>query len=455
MSLKEKILKNKKLAVIIGATALVCVVALVVILLVCCDGKGSDKNSGSGKENGKTTSTVNDSKEDESTKDVEEDDSTEGKASEETTTEEATKDSSNNDSSNNSGTGDNSSSEINRDELSINDGAILHCWNWSYNNIKLHMQEIAQAGYIAIQTSPVQQPKDYTYEGTVYNSVGTPNGTGGSDGQWWKLYQPVTFNICDNGQTWLGTKKEFTEMCAEAEKYGVSVIVDVVANHLGNITGWKNSMSDITPQVGTYWKEDMLTDKTYWHINDYQCWMSDGRLHLVLGTIGMPDLNTSDKRVQNMVLDFLKECVDCGADGFRFDAAKHIETPDDSADIASDFWPTVIDGIRNYADHELFIYGEILNTPGDNFSISNYTKFMSVTDSATGDNRRNDVRYDNASSAANGGYSYDASKVVVWNESHDTYVGAGSSYLADDVMAKQTWAIVASRKEAVDRKSVV
>ena len=134
-------------------------------------------------------------------------DSTEGKASEETTTEEATKDSSNNDSSNNSGTGDNSSSEINRDELSINDGAILHCWNWSYNNIKLHMQEIAQAGYIAIQTSPVQQPKDYTYEGTVYNSVGTPNGTGGSDGQWWKLYQPVTFNICDNGQTWLGTKK--------------------------------------------------------------------------------------------------------------------------------------------------------------------------------------------------------------------------------------------------------
>lgn len=449
MSLKEKILKNKKLAVIIGATALVCVVALVVILLVCCDGKDSDKNSGSGKEKGETTSTLNASKEDESTKDVEEDDSTEGKTSEENTREEATKDLSNNDSSNNSGIGDNSSSEIDRDELSINDGAILHCWNWSYNNIKLHMQEIAQAGYIAIQTSPVQQPKDYTYEGTVYNSVGTPNGTGGSDGQWWKLYQPVTFNICDNGQTWLGTKKEFTEMCAEAEKYGVSVIVDVVANHLGNITGWKNSMSDITPQVGTYWKEDMLTDKTYWHINDYQCWMSDGRLHLVLGTIGMPDLNTSDKRVQNMVLDFLKECVDCGADGFRFDAAKHIETPDDSADIASDFWPTVIDGIRNYADHELFIYGEILNTPGDNFSISNYTKFMSVTDSATGDNRRNDVRYDNASSAANGGYSYDASKVVVWNESHDTYVGAGSSYLADDVMAKQTWAIVASRKEAV------
>lgn len=330
----------------------------------------------------------------------------------------------------------------------VAEGAILHCWNWSYNDIKLHMEEIAQAGFSGIQTSPVQQPKDYTYKDVVYNTVGTPNGTGGSDGQWWKLYQPVTFNICDNGQTWLGTKQEFKEMCAEAEKYGVKVIVDIVANHMGNNTGWKNAMTDITPQVGQYWKEEMLTDPTYWHINNYQCWMSDGRMHLTLGTIGMPDLNTADKRVQDMVLDLLKECVDCGADGFRFDAAKHIETPADSTELASDFWPYVIDGIRDYADHELFIYGEILNTPGDGFSINNYTKYMSVTDSATGDNRRNDIRYKNAGSASNSGYSYDPSKCVVWNESHDTYVGAGSSYLATDIMAKQTWAVLAARKES-------
>ena len=479
MLLKEKFLKNKKLVTMIGVGALAFVVAVVVIILVCCNGSDSGKTkiidttdvqnvTGEGNDE---TSTVNKSEGDVSEGEseagegkIEEDDTEEninqesnneeGKTEESTTgTNSSEESTTGNNSPNNNGTGNgvgnNVSSNIDRDELKISDGAILHCWNWSYNNIKLHMEEIAQAGFTAIQTSPVQQPKDYTYEGEVYNSVGTPNGTGGSDGQWWKLYQPVTFSICDNGQTWLGTKQEFTDMCKEAEKYGISVIVDVVANHMGNITGWKNSMSDITPQVGTYWKKDMLTDKSYWHINDYQCWMSDGRMHLVLGTIGMPDLDTSNKVVQQMILDFLKECVDCGADGFRFDAAKHIETPDDVASIASDFWPTVINGIRNYADHELFIYGEILNTPGDNFSISNYTKYMSVTDSATGDNRRNDVRYDNAASASNGGYSYDASKVVVWNESHDTYVGAGSSYLADDVMAKQTWAIVASRKQAV------
>lgn len=330
----------------------------------------------------------------------------------------------------------------------ICDGAILHCWNWSYNNIKEHMQEIAQAGFTSVQTSPVQQPKDYTYEDKVYTNVGIPDGTGAGSGQWWKLYQPVSFSICDNGQSYLGTKQEFTDMCTEAEKYGVKVIVDVVANHLGNITGWKNSMSDISSQVGEYWNEDMMTDESYWHINDIQCWMSDGRKDITQGTVGMPDLNTSDRRVQEMVLDFLKECVDCGADGFRFDAAKHIETPDDDSSFASDFWPNVINGIREYADRELFIYGEILNTPGDDFSISAYTKYMSVTDSATGDNRRNDVRYGNAASAANTGYSYEPSKCVVWNESHDTYVGAGSSYLATDKMIKQTWAIIASRKDA-------
>ena len=86
-------------------------------------------------------------------------------------------------------------------------GAVLHCWNWSYNNMKEHMQEIAQAGFGSIQTSPVQQPKDYTYKDKVYTNVGTPNGTGANDGQWWKLYQPVGFNICDKGESFIVSKE--------------------------------------------------------------------------------------------------------------------------------------------------------------------------------------------------------------------------------------------------------
>lgn len=328
----------------------------------------------------------------------------------------------------------------------VQDGVILHCWNWSYENIKKNMQLIAQSGYSAVQTSPVTQPKDYEYAGEVSSDVGIPDGCGGSEGAWWKLYQPVSENICDNGQTWLGTKEEFKEMCAEAEKYGVKVIVDIVANHMGNIKGWQNSLSDVSPQVGTYCNPAMLTDASYWHINDVKCWFSDGRYDITQGTIGMPDLNTADKRVQNMILNLLKECVDCGADGFRFDAAKHIETPDDDSAFASDFWPTVINGIRNYADHDLYIYGEILNTVGDNFDIGNYTKYMSVTDNSTGDHILSDIRYNNAASAAAAHVQYQPTKSVIWAESHDTYMG-GPSYLTTDKMIKGTWSVVAAKKD--------
>ena len=81
-------------------------------------------------------------------------------------------------------------------------GVILHCWNWSYKNIKKYMKDIAAAGYTSVQTSPVQQPKDYYWEGVAYGNVGIPDGTGGYEGNWWKAYQPVTFSICDNGHTW-------------------------------------------------------------------------------------------------------------------------------------------------------------------------------------------------------------------------------------------------------------
>ena len=220
-------------------------------------------------------------------------------------------------------------------------------------NIKKYMKDIAAAGYTSVQTSPVQQPKDYYWEGVAYGNVGIPDGTGGYEGNWWKAYQPVTFSICDNGHTWYGTKAEFKEMCAEAEKYGVKVIVDIVANHMGNIQGWKigdveTVMGDISPQVGEFWEPKMLTDSSYWHISTSWTHSSDERFDVTQGNMGMPDLNTGDSKVQQMVLGLLKECIDCGADGFRFDAAKHIETPKDSAAFASNFWDVVLDGARAY-----------------------------------------------------------------------------------------------------------
>ncbi len=350
------------------------------------------------------------------------------------------------------------------------EGVTLHCWNWSYNNIRKYMKDIAAAGFTSIQTSPVQQPKDYYWEGVAYGNVGIPNGTGGEDGNWWKLYQPVTFSICDNGYSWLGTKSEFKAMCDEAEKYGVRVIVDIVANHMGNIQGYKIGqkgasladnqkavMSDISPQVGEFWKKDMLTDPSYWHISTSWTHSSDGRFDVTQGNMGMPDLNTGDKKVQQMVLNLLKECIDCGADGFRFDAAKHIETPKDNASFASDFWDVVLDGARAYYKQKngydgVYFYGEVLNRIDDSNAENYYLSKMSLTDNSTSDNLRNSVMHGHvdalAASGFNGYIHGQGNRAVLWPESHDTYMGGGSSYDANDTVIKQVWAIIASRKDS-------
>lgn len=338
---------------------------------------------------------------------------------------------------------------------------ILHCWNWSYATIEAHLPLIAECGFTAVQTSPAQQPKDYNYtyvdeetgetvtikgSETGGNEVGWPAKFG--KGNWWKLYQPVTFNVCDNGNSWLGTKEELKSLCDTAESYGIKVIVDVVANHMGNIKGWQNKLSDISPQVGEYWNKDMMTDESYWHINDLQVWMSDGREHFTQGTMGMPDLNTANKTVQKYVYDYLDECIDCGVDGFRFDAAKHIETPDDGS-FASDFWPTVLGEAESHykakTGGDLYVYGEVLNTVGDNFSIDSYTKYMSVTDNNAGNSLFDGVRNNNPGGAV--GLKYPADKSVVWAESHDTYMNESSRFGSDRSVVR-TWALVANKKDA-------
>ena len=320
--------------------------------------------------------------------------------------------------------------------------AILHCWNWSFNNIKANLAEIAAAGYTAVQTSPVQPPKDYEYEGTVYSDV---------SGQWWKLYQPLGFRIAGDDESWLGTAAELTELCTEAEKYNIKVIVDVVANHLAN-DGSDNktalsSQIDAEMRVSSYFHSETSAS------NDSTRYMSTH------GHIGMPDLDTGNTEVQGKVLRFLNECIDCGVDGFRFDAAKHIELPTDPDDCKSDFWPNVINGVKNYADSqnkpEPYIYAEILGYPGADV-ISGYHTYMAITDSVSGDYALKYAYEKNAAGLADSTYrkGIPASDAVLWVESHDTNAGtSGSAGISNtagisDSVIQKAWAIVGSRADS-------
>ena len=322
----------------------------------------------------------------------------------------------------------------------VQDGVILHAWNWSMNNIKDNMAKIAEAGYTTIQTSPMQPQKDY-YPGNT-----------AKDG-WWKLYQPLGFSIATKDNE-IGTKSDLIAMVQEADKYGIKVIVDVVANHLATDSPTKFSSGVKNYEPTIYGKDGTRAGGALIHEGSSNGANDSSAYSVTNGNIGLTDLDTSSPHVQQRVLSLLKEYIDCGVDGFRFDAAKHIETPDDGAN-ASSFWTTVLNGATSYAiskgEETPYYYGEILNTPGNGRSFSSYTKMMSITDNKTGNSIRSAIESGNASSAASSSYQsgQDPSKIVLWGESHDTYSNDdGESKNATTTNVNKAYAMVASRAKA-------
>ena len=206
----------------------------------------------------------------------------------------------------------------------VKDGTILQCWCWSFNTIKDSIPDIALAGYSTIQTSPIN---------AVYDG-----GEGGmqlyGSGKWYYQYQPTDWTI---GNYQLGTKEEFTEMCKVAHEYGIKVLVDVVPNH--TTKNEEAISSDFINAVGG-------ADKMYHSvgrkaITDY----SDRAQCVLQGTSGLPDVDTENPLFQKYFLQYMNECIKCGADGFRFDTAKHIALPDDPKDVTGEennFWENVL-----------------------------------------------------------------------------------------------------------------
>lgn len=321
-------------------------------------------------------------------------------------------------------------------------GSILQCFNWSFDAIRQNMAKIAEQGFTAVQTSPIQTAKETTAGKTA-------------KGSWWVLYQPADFTIETNanGTGALGTAAEFKAMCDEAHKYGVRVIVDAVLNHMAN-----KSKNDLSPTI----PEKYRNNSNFWHDISKNSWYETRHDITQYCMDGVPDLNTGSTDVQNAAIGFLKECIDCGADGFRFDGAKHIETPADST--SSQFWPNVLNTTTKYAQSSRgitpYYYGEVLDRPTgsqdgykDQTIADSYTQYMSVTMSEVSNSIRGSVNSSDANGAKRSDFYFkqggkvSGNKAVLWNESHDTYQAGTSSYVSDYNMNK-TWALVGARAQA-------
>lgn len=263
----------------------------------------------------------------------------------------------------------------------IQEGNILHCFNWKYTDIQAELDNIVAAGFTAVQTSPAQS-----------NYTGSTN--------WNTLYRPRDTEI---GPNTLGTKEQLKALCAAAHAKGLFVIVDVVANHTDGDLTW----------VANYWKDTSL-------YHDFGMGANDGsRYNVTKGNIGMHDLKTEDSRVYSKFKTYIQALKAIGVDGIRWDAAKHIGLPSEG----DQFWAEAL-------DKSMFNYGEILNTVGggqDNQLLPEYMQYMSVTDNTYSTQNVLRAAKERRAPSVAGCYAmqFNTNKVVYWGESHDTYCNRG------------------------------
>lgn len=342
---------------------------------------------------------------------------------------------------------------------SIEDGAILHCFCWNFNTIKANMKNIADAGFSAIQTSPVSKCR-----AGENNNLTRPGTLGWGDDAWYYHYQPTEYVV---GNYQLGTEAEFKAMCKEAHKYGVKVIVDAVMNHC---TEEYDYISNNIKNLASNPKQTLFHDMSE-GMNLRDRYTSTQRK---MGDLW--DWNTKNKTVQNYLLNFLKQCVADGADGFRYDAARCIELPDDDkysnySGFQSEFWPTILQ------NGSVFQYGECLQEGGNfvydssktaggfddsrdarlgayqsqTFTKDGKTHNFFTTSSFYGWRLRErivsrdlDVNYLKDFLLPSGASSQ---RVVTWVESHDNYCNDHTYTQLDEEDVILAYAILAGRKD--------
>ena len=255
------------------------------------------------------------------------------------------------------------------------------------------------------------------------------------------MYQPANTSI---GNFVVGTEADLKEMTATAHKYGVRVIVDVVANHF--TSDW--NAIDPDWQNKEYFHKRTGCDGPNGEINDYSNRYKVTQCHL----LGLWDLNTQNQAVADRMQKFLKTAVADGVDGFRYDAAKHVELPTEVFDNKqSNYWNTIL---KNGSQ---FQYGEVLqgdsgldykayanmfrdnSSDGGGNTASNYGKTIRA---AVGSNNL-DVKM--VKNIDTGGASED--QLVTWVESHDNYAnGDKESTGLTDYQIMMGWAVVGSRR---------
>lgn len=324
-----------------------------------------------------------------------------------------------------------------------NTESILHVWSWNFPTIAENMEQIADAGFTMIQTSPVQEC--YAPEGSG-KKIFDDNVT---EGNWYYYYQPTAWKI---GNNILGTRDQMKQMMDSAKLYNVRVIVDVLPNHTAFDV---DCVSDeMVKAVGgrdkLYHSQGLNPVRDY---NDrYQC--------TLWGSGALPDVNTENPDFQKYYMEFVNDLLSLGVGGFRYDTAKHIGVHSDPVDTASgvkenDFWDVAtgrkaVKGVRLAVPYDsLFVYGEVLQDK--NVPEAEYADYMGQTASSYGHVLREALQKGSAKNIdlVNWYHSSAPEYLTTWVESHDTYANAHESAHLTDEQIRTGWVFLTARQNGV------
>ncbi|MEM9492223.1 MAG: alpha-amylase family glycosyl hydrolase, partial [Myxococcota bacterium] len=230
--------------------------------------------------------------------------------------------------------------------------AIVQLFNWPFTAIRDEVCNLRDMGFSHVHVSPPQLSNSAT--------------------AWWGRYQPLDYRQVDGP---LGSEGDFQEMTAAAEACGITIIADVVLNHMANLGLNGNDLyyppnCDRGAPLNSGGNSCLFAPQNFHNEEcifnyDNHCTVMYGRICGGPGDRGLPDLATGfcepggfldihsrnyDPHVLQMAKNYLIYLQDLGVRAFRFDAAKHMH-PAFMYDLLTD--PAVTARID-------YMYGEII-----------------------------------------------------------------------------------------------
>lgn len=193
--------------------------------------------------------------------------------------------------------------------------ANMFMWNWQ--SVASECTDVlGPKGYGAVQVSP---PQD-----SIRLSGAHP---------WWEIYQPVGYDLNSR----MGSEAQFASMVSTCHAAGVKVYADAVINHMSgadqpstdsyggdSFNVGSRTYSQVPYSSGDFHSYPGSCPTSNLAINDWnnqaqvqECFLSN-----------LVDLNTESDGVRGKIAGYLNKLIGYGVDGFRVDAAKHINQTD-------------------------------------------------------------------------------------------------------------------------------